>query len=184
MLLLFRYILLLCTCNVLKIKIYCVIFFRWKQSINENNVAALSQFSKEAIDYINGLRICKISRGKTKHLINQQVIHSQSKAGFVGFKIVLSNIVDMYNSVKDLPSVIQNGFCTYDILQDHIEFLFGVARRRTGNNHNPSILELRAAFRKIVAEGGFQCVITSKKGNCIPLGIPRLLPVRIFENIY
>ncbi|CAB3232330.1 unnamed protein product [Arctia plantaginis] len=54
----------------------------------------------------------------------------------------------------------------YRISQDHLELLFGLIRKHGGYNNNPNVLQLRAAYKKMLSHLELRSSFT---GNCIPL---------------
>uniref|UniRef100_A0A1B0CZ70 Transposable element P transposase-like RNase H C-terminal domain-containing protein n=1 Tax=Phlebotomus papatasi TaxID=29031 RepID=A0A1B0CZ70_PHLPP len=67
--------------------------------------------------------------------------------GFIGIIICLKNLPHMYREVKqDLTG----GMKTYMLNQDHIELFFGSIRTRLGANTNPSVLQFRSAYKRLL----------------------------------
>ncbi|ELT92471.1 hypothetical protein CAPTEDRAFT_196778 [Capitella teleta] len=57
------------------------------------------------------------------------------------------------------------GLPSYKCSQDHLELLFNVIRRCLGGNNNPTTLQLKAVFRRLIAHCGAS-VSPSDTGNC------------------
>lgn len=53
----------------------------------------------------------------------------------------------MYRQIKQHVS---GGLHTYNLNQDHIELFFGSVRTRLGSNTNPSVLQYRAAYKRLL----------------------------------
>lgn len=74
----------------------------------------------------------------------------------------------IYEKVKS--HVGQGGLKTYALNQDHIELFFGSVRTRLGSNDNPTVLQFRSAYKKLLtyvqleeAPDGSNCLGTLEK---------------------
>ena len=78
----------------------------------------------------------------------QRVIECQRKAGFLGFLVDIESFIclfDEYVTNGDLTSL-----RTYKFSQDHLETFFGLVRSSLGCNNNPTVLQFRSAYRKLL----------------------------------
>jgi len=77
-----------------------------------------------------------------------KVVDSARKTGFVGFILGLQNAIEMYQSLH------LNGnlafFLTYKISQDYIKTTFSAIRSRLGYNDNPTCMQFKAAYKRIL----------------------------------
>uniref|UniRef100_A0A1B0DFL1 Transposable element P transposase n=1 Tax=Phlebotomus papatasi TaxID=29031 RepID=A0A1B0DFL1_PHLPP len=116
----------------------------YKSTLREENISEVDAFCEDAVEYINSLQILRGKKGKTK----QPVVESPNQTGFIGFRACLTNIRQIYEKVKSYVG--QDGLKTYALNQDHIELFFGSVRTRLGSNDNPTVLQFRSAYKKLL----------------------------------
>lgn len=126
------------------------------------NLADRSELCFKLAAYITSLKI-KVGE-KIK-----PVIHSANRRGFVGLRACLMNIPHMFACVRDVLADLK----TYYLNQDHLELWFGVVRSHLGANNNPSTVEFRACFKKMLI---YVDITDAQRGsNCQPLVALRIL---------
>lgn len=126
----------------------------FKRTITQQNIASVRVFCEETCLYINDLKIAQKSGKKL-------VVESQNYRGFVGLRACLTNLPHIYEKVK--TSVESTGLCTYSLNQDHVEMFFGAVRTRLGCNTSPTVLQFRAAYKRLISHVEIQ----TQKGNCL-----------------
>lgn len=89
------------------------------------------------------------------------VLKSNVHTGFLGFLVAIESFKGLYQDnvveKKDLDYIF-----TYKFSQDHIETFFSAVRARGGFNDNPSPLQFRDAYRKLIMNKG----VKVSNGNC------------------
>lgn len=129
--------------------------YGFKQALCSKNIEKVEGFFDVFKKYISNL---KFTNG-------EYVLHSNRKTGFLGFAICFSSIINIY--YRDIETGQKLKFLpVYKCSQDHLELFFGSVRAQGGYNNNPSCLQFRTAYRKLlvhteIRDGGL--------GNCIPL---------------
>lgn len=112
----------------------------FKAPLKPENENDWRPFIREAIDYIDSLCINK--------QCTQLILHSNRKVGFLGFKVSLLSVQNIFDLYIGTPSL--NYMLTYKLSQDHIELFFGLIRQRGGWNVNPTCLQFKAAFKRLL----------------------------------
>lgn len=94
--------------------------------------------------------------------ITELAVESSLNTGFIGIRTCLTNIPRMFKKVRNS---VPEGLKTYSLNQDHVEIFFGAIRTRLGSNTNPSVLEFRAAYKRLLT---YVQLEESKDGaNCL-----------------
>ena len=65
-----------------------------------------------------------------------------------------------------------NYLLTYKLSQDHLELFFSAVRSRGGHNNNPTALQFKTAYKRLLMRHHIQST-----GNCMPLDETRILSV-------
>uniref|UniRef100_A0A1B0DGR1 THAP-type domain-containing protein n=1 Tax=Phlebotomus papatasi TaxID=29031 RepID=A0A1B0DGR1_PHLPP len=126
----------------------------YKGSITDENFEDIEFFCQTSVMYIDHLQIEK-QNGR------QLVVKSANYKGFVGLRACLTNLPHIYEEVKN--HIDSSGLRTYSLNQDHLEMFFGAVRTRLGCNTNPSVIQFRAAYMRLITH----VQIEAKKGNCL-----------------
>lgn len=117
--------------------------------LNCRNFHSTSEFSKQLRQETQYLLFEKIDNLKSIFKkLNKLLTNSNRKTGFVGLIICLMNVKDLYNdyvSTNKLKFIL-----TYKLNQDHLEMFFSAIRSRCGFNNNPSALQFRTAYRRLL----------------------------------
>lgn len=95
---------------------------------------------------------------------SQNIINSNRKTGFLGFLCCIRYIEILYRRI-----ILDTGLIfvpIYKLSQDHLECFFSAIRAKGGFNNNPSALQFKAAYKRLVVHGELKHIQT---GNCCPL---------------
>uniref|UniRef100_A0A1B0DQL7 THAP-type domain-containing protein n=1 Tax=Phlebotomus papatasi TaxID=29031 RepID=A0A1B0DQL7_PHLPP len=133
---------------------FCRDHLNYKGSITDENFEDIQFFCQTSVMYIDRLQIVK-KNGR------QLVVKSANCKGFVGLRACLTNLPHIYEEVKN--HIDSSGLRTYSLNQDHLEMFFGAVRTRLGCNTNPSVIQFRAAYKRLITH----VQIEAKKGNCL-----------------
>ena len=134
----------------------------YKKPLSNENEAELSPILSADIAYIKSLSNPK--DGKS-------MITSNRKTGFIGFIINIESIQQIYQRISNYD---MNYLLTYKLSQDHLEMFFGKIRRQGGWNNNPTAMQFRSAFKKLLVHNE---VSEAMRGNCMPLEELKILSV-------
>lgn len=138
----------------------------FKRALSASNKRIIFDFLTECIEFFKTLKIqgevsvrrkSKAKKAnktkKTGYIIKKTkkmilLLKSKNKCSFRGFIIGAHSIMRMYKEyVEDSQHLIS--ICTYNLLQDVIELLFGRIRACGGFNNNPNIQQFQGAYRKV-----------------------------------
>lgn len=114
----------------------------FKRPICADNIKEISDFFKEAIPYIKGLKY----RTGARNIL--PLCTSASKTGFVGCVLNMTNLEKIYNLLSGSYNVTR--FPTHSISQDHLESTFGRLRALNGSSNNPTCMQFNSGMRKIL----------------------------------
>ncbi|KAM7286096.1 THAP domain-containing 9 [Ixodes scapularis] len=106
---------------------------------------------EEAARYILGL---KDVRGQLLYL-------TRRKTAFVGFLVAMKTFEGLCETLLGGPEPLMRYLLTYKCSQDHLELFFGAIRSKGGWNNNPTALQFRAAYKRLLVRHEVQQV----KGN-------------------
>ena len=132
----------------------CINQLGFKKPICIKNVNEYNQLFHETETYIRSLKL------KNREFL----LDSQRKTGFLGCVIGMQSLKGMYN--KYVATGKLSYICTYKLSQDHLELFFGSIRSSLGRNNNPTLMQFKAAYKKLLLPVE---LIHSDKGNCIPI---------------
>uniref|UniRef100_A0A1B0DHA7 THAP-type domain-containing protein n=1 Tax=Phlebotomus papatasi TaxID=29031 RepID=A0A1B0DHA7_PHLPP len=147
--------------------------FGWKGAIWAENFSNVEEFCAIAKTYISNLHFrSKIQRKNVNcqtsgsvpltNFKKKPLICSASKIGFLGLYICLENLPKIFSDYKnDLNPI---GLKTYNLNQDSVELFFNSVRSRLGCNTSPTVLQFRAAYRKLIT---YAQIKEDSSGNCI-----------------
>lgn len=117
----------------------------YKQPICESSVETIFKFGKQFMEYVKRLEIERVTVKITKRI---PILDSREHVGFLGF---YNNFISLEGIYEDF---VKNGplkkFYPFQFSQDHLETLFSLIRNCQGRNDNPSTIEFRSAFRKLL----------------------------------
>ena len=138
----------------------------YKSPLRVGNEHYWRPFLLSAIEYLKQL---KLSNG-------QLMSESLRKTGVIGFVASATSIMQVFdtlvaNSQHPIPLTY---ILSYKFSQDHLELFFAVIRSRGGSNNNPSPIQLRATWKRLLTHNKIKDVTT---GNCIPVENCRLLDI-------
>lgn len=132
---------------------------------------SLPDIKKQIDDYISYIERLEIDvpvkkskqQNATTESVRKSVIDCHSvKTGFVGFIICLKNL---YALAKDLiENNIVEYFLSYKLSQDHVEMFFSLIRRMNGHNNNPTNIQYKSAYKKLLLNK--LNVLLSSSANC------------------
>lgn len=133
-----------------------------KKALCENNASFILEYSEEAIEYINAL---KLPSGIF-------LVNSRRNVGFVGLIAALRNMSVLYK--RFIETGILKFIPLYKTNQDPIELFFAAVRMGLGHNNNPTVKQFIARYKKLL----FRCQLRDGGiGNCLPLEQIALLNV-------
>lgn len=116
----------------------------FKCALNPDNKAEIFNFLMEAKEYISSLEIIGKRNGKRVKLIE-----SSAKTGFRGYIISIISVMSLYQRYVEGERIMPY-LATYRLSQDHLEMLFGRIRAMNGCNDNPTAIQFKSAFRKLL----------------------------------
>ena len=136
----------------------------YKAPLQCQNEHSWRPFLHEAIAYLKGLR-----------LVDGQLLSaSLRKTGVIGFVADALSAMFLFDSC-----VKENKFLryllTYKFSQDHLELFFAVLRSRGGHNNNPSPLQLKHTWKRLLMHNDVKNI---SSGNCTALDSCPLLRIR------
>lgn len=118
---------------------------QYKQPISNESTEIIFSFAEKFKQYIEDLEVEVITKTKTWR---KPILESRGERGFTGFYnnfISLRGIYDDFVKNGSLPA-----FFPFQFSQDHLESFFSLIRNSQGRNDNPSTIEFRSAFRKLL----------------------------------
>ena len=123
-----------------------------KAPLRVSNKLFWTQFLEEAYLYIEGLRD-----------INGGLICSGRKnTGFLGFLCAIRSVRGIFQDLVACNNAKRKYLLTYKLSQDHIELFFAAIRSSYGCNNNPTALQFRSAYKRMLVRHE----ISSSSGNC------------------
>lgn len=114
----------------------------FKRPMCADNIEEMSEFFKEAIPYIKGLKYQTSARNILP------LCTSASKTGFVGCIMNMTNLEKTYTLLSGTYNVTR--FPTHSISQDHLESTFGRLRALNGSGNNPTCMQFNSGMRKLL----------------------------------
>ncbi|CAB3238852.1 unnamed protein product [Arctia plantaginis] len=128
----------------------------FKAPINEKNETKYLTFLEKTEVYLKHLAV----PGDEQKLIN-----SRNKTGFLGMCVCMNSLKDLYQRLVKEEKILKF-IPMYKVSQDHLEIFFSVVRSHGGFNNNPSALQFKAIYKKLLVHMELK---QSFKGNCVPL---------------
>lgn len=135
----------------------------YKSPMRCENESNWRPFLLHAIDYLKGL---KLQNG-------QFVSESVRKTGVIGFLASALSVMHLFDCLVKEQHVLKY-ILTYKFSQDHLELFFSVVRSRGGSNNNPSAVQLRATWKRLLTHNQLRDVTS---GNCEPQSKCQLLNI-------
>lgn len=127
----------------------------FKQGLQKSNETEILSELVRIKDYILTLK------GPDKKL----VVLGKRRTGFLGCLISIESLISMYSEYV-LPSDGPLDYMlTYKMSQDHLEVFFCAIRCRGGHNNNPSAVQFKAAYKRLL----MHAAVKGTNGNCIEL---------------
>lgn len=136
--------------------------YHYKRGISTKNYVFIAD---EIYGYINYLSNLKNEAGRS-------IIVTNRKVGFLGCIIDLKNMLGLYDDLVEKQNL--KFILTYKLSQDHLETFFSAVRRRGGHNNNPSALQFKSAYKKLLVRHQISAAST---GNCTILDATTILHV-------
>lgn len=128
----------------------------YKAPLQQSNITNITIFLNEADTYIANL----------KEGNNILVCNSRRWTGFVGFRVCINSVLNLYKELIEIEKPVLKYLPTYKLSQDNIEIFFGFIRSKFGCNNNPTARQFIAAFKKIIIHKKIHC---PQGANCIAL---------------
>lgn len=127
-----------------------------KKCITEENFIKIKTNIEHYTNYIKSLKIID-----KKNNIPIPILRSKRKIGFWGFIVGMNSALHLakYLFEKKLITYL----LTYKMSQDHIETFFANIRAMGGFNNNPTCLQFKRAFKKLMTHVH---ALVSKEANC------------------
>lgn len=115
------------------------------------------------------LQIIEVFSDVMQHYIStypdgQLLIDSGRKTGFMGLVIGLQSTIAIFKE-QVLKKYLMH-IPVYNASQDHVEMFFHCVRSRLGCNNNPTTVQFRAAYKRLIVQNEIKA---SSNGNCLPL---------------
>lgn len=90
------------------------------------------------------------------------IVHSINKTGFLGFIVVIRSFTEIFQRYFCETEELEHTM-TYRMSQDHLETFFGAIRAKGGNNNNPTVVQFKAAHKRLILDNQ---VTASAYANC------------------
>ena len=135
----------------------------YKAPMRLQNEEVWRPFLLHAVQHLMGLKLAN----------GQLICNSLRKTGVIGFVASAQSAIRLFDNLIKEESLLKY-LLTYKFSQDHLELFFAVIRSRGGNNNNPSPLQLRATWKRLLTHNHVKDVAT---GNCEPTNACKLLTI-------
>lgn len=113
----------------------------FKRALSKGNEAKIFAFIDTFIPFIKGLQI-NINNTKKK------VLDTRNFSPILGFIMDFTNLKLMYQEYVEHGAMKE--ISTYCISQDHLEMFHGKLRSRNGHNNNPTVMQFKGAYRRLL----------------------------------
>lgn len=131
----------------------------FKKPMNPDNIEDYRRCFKRAVEYISKLQVQQEKKDKK---VWTNITDTINKTGFVGFLIAIQSFDDMYKRYVEERKELSEINC-YRFSQDHLETFFAAIRAKGGNNNNPTTVQFKAAYKKMIFNND---VTSSAYANC------------------
>lgn len=129
----------------------------YKRALSSENKDEVFAFLDKCKQHLMSLKI----RRKKKKVPVYKTINFTPILGFV---MGLTNLKLMYAELVESGSM--SKLSTYTFSQDHLEMLFAKIRARNGSNNNPTPMQFRGAYRRLLCNLDIK---SPESANCIML---------------
>lgn len=127
-----------------------------KRPLSAENADQIFELFERASKYILGLQI---RPDKGSRLVD--LCSSISKTGFQGWIVSMKSVRAIYEKYVIQDKVLTT-IPTMSFSQDHLELFFGRIRAMLGANNNPTCMQFKAAYRRLLAN---TTLLYSRSGN-------------------
>lgn len=128
----------------------------YKKPLSKDNFAEVESIFQYADTFIRSIKL----------LTGQTVLQSQSETGCLGFLINMQSLQGIYKELVVELGVLEY-IRTYRFSQDHVETFFGTIRAKGGSNNNPSAVQFKAAYKRLLTHNNLTAPL---KSNCRDFG--------------
>lgn len=103
------------------------------------------------------------------YIINLQTVEgvplyaSKRKTSILGYLVMIKNVKSIFEEYIEKEKVLKY-ILTYKFSQDYIELFFSAVRALNGSNNNPTFIQFKAAYRRLLNIQD-SCIVS---GNCTP----------------
>mgnify|MGYP002803822934 CR=1 FL=1 len=111
-----------------------------KSALRIENKDVCSPFLDEAFKYILAL----------KNPTNAPMHTTRRKTGFVGFLLAIKSTKGIFSQIVEQPEAPLEYLPTDKFSHDHLELFFGAMRSSGGFNNNPTTLQFKAAYKRLL----------------------------------
>ena len=125
----------------------------FKAPINPTNFSKLIAFFREVENLFHVLQYS-----------NEQLISTNKATGFVGFLLCMKSIEQLVPLLFQSPVPPFKYVLAYKFSQDHVELFFNAIRGHLGWNNNPSAVQFRFVYRRMLSRSG---IVSFSDGNCV-----------------
>lgn len=122
----------------------------FKNALSEINKSEICSFIEKSIEYFIGLKVKRTAGKRNGRRISEKIpiLKTVNFTPVLGFVMCLTNLKRMY------AEYIENGLMkeirTYGFSQDHLEILHAKIRSRNGHNNNPTVMQFKGAYRRLL----------------------------------
>lgn len=149
-----------------------------------NSRSPMASGYKKPISVKNSAGICKFLTDTKCFLLSLEdskgvkLILTKRRTCIIGLVGDIDSVLLMYNQLilQECNHIQLSYLLTYKCSQDHVELIFGLIRRRGGNNNNPTSLQFRRTYRAILSHIG---VLPSQSANVTPVDSTELIGVTL-----
>ena len=134
----------------------------YKAPLRSSNQQFWKPFLEQSYDYIRGLR----------DVGGDLICSSRKKTGFLGFLCAIKSVGALFQDLIACEHPLLRYLLTYKLSQDHIELFFAAVRSSYGCNNNPTALQFRSAYKRMLVRHEISC----ESGNCRALDCTTTLP--------
>lgn len=122
------------------------------------------QSSNEEFIFSELIRVKSYILGLQESRNGRLIVEGERKTGFLGFLVCIESLILLYSehvlTKKTLSYILMYKFC-----QDHLEVFFCAIRSRNGHNNNPSSIQFKAAYKRLL----MHTAVKGTNGNCTEL---------------
>ena len=135
-----------------------------KAPLTMETYAGHKKILEDAINFLVGLKDCQ----------GNQMLKSPKKTGFLGWCLSSHSFLSLYDSLVGYsPGSRLRYLLGYKFSQDHLELFFSAVRARGGFNDNPTALQFKSAYKRLLLRHEIQ----HGGGNCLLLDNTEILHI-------